>query len=116
VGSYSVHIFKAKRGVTQGGPLLSTIFNLMVDAVGRARLITVTGLMNITNMRLLLLYFYTDNRLIMACNLSLLQQAFNSICGFFGRVGLKTKTKKIEAMVFLLGRISTCLSANAYKA
>ena len=29
------HVFKAFRGVTQGGPLLSTTFNLMVDEVIR---------------------------------------------------------------------------------
>ena len=30
---YYGRVFKAKRGVTQGGPLSPTIFNLMVDAV-----------------------------------------------------------------------------------
>ena len=33
---YYGRVFKAKRGVTQGGPLSPTIFNLMVDAVVRA--------------------------------------------------------------------------------
>ena len=35
VGGYYGRPFQARRGVTQGGPLLPTLFNLMVDAIVR---------------------------------------------------------------------------------
>ena len=76
----------------------------------------VGGLMDFTNVRHLLAVFYTDNGLIVARDPVVLQRAFNSLCAHFDRVGLKTNTTKTEVMVFLLGRIRTCLTDDAYEA
>ena len=116
MGGYFGRVFQAKRSVTQGGPLPPTIFNLTVDAVVRAWLMEVEGTMEITDACRLLACFYAYDRLIVARDPILLQRAFNSLCTLFDRVGLKTNTKKIEAMVFLPGRIRTYLSSEAYEA
>jgi hypothetical protein len=115
-GEFYGRLFKAKRGVTQVGPLSPTIFNLMVDAVVRAWLLEVTGSMDILDVRLLLACSYADDGLIVVRDPSLLQRAFDSLYSLFNRVGLKTSTKKTKAMVFLPGRIRTCLSADAHEA
>ena len=96
-GGFYGRLFKAKRGVTQGCPLSSTIFNLMGGAVVRAWLLEVTGLMDILNVRLLLPCFYAYNGLIVAPGPTLLHRAFDSLCALFDCVCLKTNTKKAPA-------------------
>ena len=54
--------------------------------------------------------FYVDDRLIAAWDPTLLQDAFNLLINLFGRVGLETNNSKAEVMVFLPGKIHTCLS------
>ena len=76
----------------------------------------VEGSMDFVDVRRLLACFYADNGFIVACYPALLQRAFDSICSHFDRVGLNTNTLQMEAMVFLPGRIRTCLTADAYKA
>ena len=44
-----------------------------------------------------------------------LQIAFDVLTGLFDRVGLKTKTDKTEAVVFLPGKLLTSLTAESYK-
>jgi hypothetical protein len=85
---YFGRAFKAKRGITQGDPLSPTIFNLMVDAVVRAWLMEVHGTMTFDDVRRLLAVFYADDGLIVARNPAVLQQAFDSLCAHFDRVGL----------------------------
>ena len=51
----------------------------------------------------------------MARDLTVLQRAFDSLCAHFNRVGLKTNTSKTGVMVFLPGRILTCLTVDAYE-
>ena len=68
------------------------------------------------NIRRLLAVFYADDGLIVARGPAVLQRAFDSRCAHFDRVGLQTNTTKTKAMVFLPGRIRTCLTDGAYKA
>ena len=109
--------FKARRGVTQGGPVSPTIFNLMVDAVIREweRLLLLEGY-PLGQVRVLVSIFYADNGLIAARDPEVLQTAIDLLTGLFDRVGLQTNTKKTEAMVFLPGRVRTSLSEAVYRA
>ena len=87
----------------------------MPDAVVHSWLIGVDGIMKITNVLRFLACFYAGGGLIVTRDLTLLQRAFDSFCELVDRVGIKTNTKKPEAMVFLPGRIHTCLSSYAYE-
>ena len=110
--------FRARRGVTQGGPLSPTIFNLMVDAVVREWLKHALMLEDaqraIQDVRKLLAAFYADDGLVASRDPDLLQDAFNDLTALFDRVGLKTNAKKTEVMVFLPGKIRTSLSQESY--
>ena len=88
----------------------------MVDAVVRPWLMESEGSIDFADVRRLLACFYADDGLIVARDPVLLQRAFDSLCTHFDRVGLKTNTTKTEALVFLPGRIRTCLTADVYKA
>jgi hypothetical protein len=113
-------VFKAFRGVTQGGPLSPTIFNLMVDAVVREWLRQLLSAESaeagITkeDIRLLMACFYADDGLVMSQDPAMLQRAFDILTGIFDRVGLRTNIKKTEVMAFVPGRVRKCLSADAY--
>lgn len=61
-------------------------------------------------------FILTDNWLVAARNPEHLQLAFDLLTDLFDRVNLKTNTLKTKAMVFLPGRIRTCLSEEAYYA
>ena len=110
--------FRARRGVTQGGPLSPTIFNLMVDAVVQewARILQADHGMGLEDVRRLLSCFYADDGLIVARDPAALHVAFDVLTGLFDRVGLWTNTPKTEAMVFLPGKIRTPLTAESYEA
>ena len=75
----------------------------------------VEGHVDFADVRRLLAVFYADNGLIVTRDPAVLQRAFDSLCAHFDRVGLKTNTTKTEAMVFLPGRIRTCLTAESYE-
>merc|ERR1712086_1230862 len=60
---YYGRVFKAKRGVTQGGPLSPTIFNLMLDAVVKVWLMELEGKMDFQDVHRLLAVFYADDGL-----------------------------------------------------
>jgi hypothetical protein len=109
-------VFKAKYGITQGIPVLPTIFSLMVDASVRAWLVKIDAVMEIVDVRRLMACFYTGDGYMVAHNLALLQRAFNSFYVLCDSVGLKTNTKKTKAMIFLPGYIHTCLSVDAFEA
>ena len=107
---------KSSRGVTQGGPLSPTIFNLLMDVIVRewVRLMELKGF-DTADICAIVAVFYADDGLIAARDPKTLQTAFDLLTGLFDRVGLATNTTKTEVMVFLPGRIRTCLSADAYK-
>ena len=110
-------LFKARRGVTQGGPVSPTIFNLMVDAVIREweRLLILKDI-PLGQVRVLVAIFYADDGLIASRDPAVLQTAIDLLTGLFDRVGLKTNTTKTECMTFLPGKIRTALSDTAYRA
>ena len=64
---YYGRIFRERRGVTQGGPLSPTIFNLMVDAILREweRQLVAEGL-GLDDVRRLFTCFYADDGLLAA--------------------------------------------------
>ena len=97
---YYGRIFHARRGVTQGGPLSPTIFNLMVDAVVREweRQLVARGL-GLDDVRRLFACFYADDGLLAARDPEHLQLAFDLLTDLFDRVGLKTNTTKLGAWV-----------------
>ena len=112
---YYGRVFQSERGVTQGGPLSPTIFNLMVDAIVREWVFQMEQAgFNAADIRVIAAVFYADDGLIAARDPTLLQDAFNLLTALFDRVGLETNDTKTEAMVFLPGRIRTCLSEDAY--
>jgi hypothetical protein len=79
----------------------------MVDVVVLIWLMEVDRVIETVDLCRLLACFYTDDRLIIARKPALIQRAFNSLCALLNCVGLKTNTKKIEAMVFLPRHIHT---------
>jgi hypothetical protein len=118
-GSYG-RVFKALRGVTQGGPLSPRIFNIMVDAVVREWLrqimsdeVAIEGIGD--EIRTMLACFYADDGLVACRDPDLLQRALDALTALFDRVGLRTNTKKTECMTFLPGKIRTCLTEEGYR-
>lgn len=111
--------FRAGRGVTQGGPLSPTLFNLLVDAVTREWLVQVLGDEANTEWgrqtrRALCAFFYVDDAFLASRNPVFLQGALDVLVNLFDRVGLRTNTKKTKAMTFVPGKIRTRLSVASY--
>ena len=92
---YYGRIFKAWRGVTQGGPLSPTIFNLMIDAIVRElmRQLEEQGA-DTADIREIVACFYADDGLIAARDPTTLQDAIDALITLFERAGLKTNTGK----------------------
>ena len=109
--------FRAGRGVTQGGPVSPTIFNLMVDAIIREweRLLVIRRI-PLSEICTLIAIFYANDGLIAARNPKTLQTAVDLLTGLFDCVGLQTNTTKTEVMVFVPGKIRTFLLESAYRA
>ena len=94
-GYYGVP-FRAERGVTQGGPLSPTVFNLMVDAIMREWVyqMEATGI-DADDVRVIAAVFYADDSLVAARDPTLLQRAFDILTALFDRVGLATNDKMV---------------------
>jgi hypothetical protein len=118
-GNYST-AFKAGRGVTQGGPLLAKLFNIMVDAVvqewfhqlrlGReydktefAEYITT-----------LFAIFYVDDPYLASWDPELLQFPLTHLICLFERISLQTNTTKIQTMICTPGKIRMQLPTESY--
>ena len=109
--------FRAGRGVTQGGPVSPTIFNLMVDAIIREwEWLLIIRRIPLGEIRTLISIFYADDGLIASRNPKTLQTAVDLLTGLFDRVGLQTNTTKTEVMVFVPGKIGTFLSEKSCRA
>ena len=93
----------------------------MVDAVVRQWLKQMIGEEaargeKAVDIRILLVCFYIDDGVLASADPAFLQRAFNALVELFDMVGLRTNTKKTEAMTFIPGRIRTCLSEESYVA
>ena len=104
--------FKAKRGVTQGGPVSPKIFNVMVDAIVREWMRQVVGDEAASEglkdaIRILLAIFYADDGYIASRSKQQLQDALEILVDLFERVGLRTNTKKTKGMTCVPGKIRT---------
>ena len=105
-GSYYGKAFKGERDVTQGDPLPTTIFNVVVDAVVQH---WVNGLVDEAEAkgetgregRHQSEVFYADDGLVVSLYPAWLQGAFNALVAIFDRVGLLTNVEKTVSMVCL---------------
>lgn len=114
-------IFKAGRGVTQGGPLSPKIFNVMVDAVVRQWLRIVLGdeytmpEVEIDEVvQLFTALFYADDGYIASSDAETLQRSVDVLTGLFDRVGLKTNVDKTKVMTCIDARIRVRQSVESY--
>jgi hypothetical protein len=102
--------FSAKRGITQGGPLSSLIFNVCVNAVVREWLHQMLGEEAAHNglgerVVKILVVFYVDDGLIASHDPVWLQESFDVLIGLFERIGLFTNATKTKTMVCIPGWI-----------
>jgi hypothetical protein len=102
--------FSTERGITQGGPLSSLMFNVCVDAVVREWLHQMLGEEATHNglgdrVAEILVAFYVNNGPIASCDPDWLQESCDVLIGLFERIGLFTIATKTKAMVCIPGRI-----------
>jgi hypothetical protein len=102
--------FAAKRGVTQGGPLSSLMFNMCVDAVVREWLHQVLGDDAARggigdDVAEWLVAFYIDDGLVASRDPVWLQSSFDVLVGLFEHIGLVTNASKTKVMTCIPGRI-----------
>ena len=104
VGGYYGTTFQGARGVTQGYPLSSTIFNVVVNAVV---IHWVTVMVEVTEEREehgqkgrhQAAPFYADDVMVTLSDPRWLQGAFNTLVGLFDRVGLHNNVGNTVDMV-----------------
>ena len=93
VGGYYGDAFKGTWGMTQGNPLSSTIFNVVVDVVVQHWLtMAIEDAYKREQMgkegRHQASLFYADDGMVASSDPHWLQWAFNALVGLFERVGL----------------------------
>ena len=103
-GGYYRTAFQGVRGVTQGDPLSSTIFNVVADAVVHNwEIVVVAGAEERGELekegRHQATLFYADDGMVASSEPCWLQGAFNALIGLFDRVGLSTNVGKTVGMV-----------------
>ncbi len=111
--------FNAKRGVTQGGPLSSLMFNVCVDAIVREWLYQTLD-ENIARdgigdrVAKILVAFYVDDGLIASQDPVWLQELFNILIGLFEQIGLFMNASKTKVMICIPGRIREAYTEEQY--
>ncbi len=119
-GNYST-AFKAGRGTTQGGPLSTKLFNILVDVVvwewmqqleedGNYEEEEVTDYM-----ATFFAIFYVNDAFLASWDAGFLQHALTLLVDLFGRVGLQADTTKTQMLVCTPGRIRTQLPSESYR-
>jgi hypothetical protein len=109
----------AERGVTQGGPLSSLMFNVCVDAVVREWLCQMLD-KNAARDRIgnrvaeMLVAFYLDDGLIASRDPVWLQELFDILIGLFKWIGLFTNASNTKVMVCTPGRIRKAYTKEQY--
>jgi hypothetical protein len=114
--------FCAGQGVTQGGPLSTKIFIILVDNVVREWLCQLRdgGIVDPEELDRDLLVaaffpiFYVDGAYLAARDPNFLQVALTSLVIMFDRVGLETNVKKMQTMISTPRQIITQLSTGSY--
>ena len=106
-----------ERGNPRGGGLSPTIFNLMVGVIVRdwMRQLEEKGV-DTEDIHQIVACFCADNGLTAARDPLTLQKATDASAALFERCGPKTNTTKMEAIMFVPGRIRTPLTEEAYQA
>ena len=103
-GGYYGAAFMSVLGVTQGDPLLPTIFNVVVNALVRHWvLVMVEGAEEQGGRRKYGRHqnplFYADDGMVTSSDPRWLKRAFSTLVGLFDRVGLWTNARKTDGMV-----------------
>ena len=103
-GGYCGAEFKGYRGVTQGDPLYTTIFNVVVDAVVRHWLTVMAKGAEARGERgkegrHKNSLFYADDSIVASLYPQWLQGAFSTLVGLLDRVVLRTNSGKTVGMV-----------------
>jgi len=117
LGNYGTP-FKAGRDVTQGGPLSTKLFNIMVDAVAHEwfRELREGGDYEEWELDELMstffAIFYVDNSYLASRDAEFLQRVLELLLSLFARVGLETNVSKTQMMICTPGRIRTQLPAD----
>ena len=119
-GGYYRKYFRGERGVTQGDPLSSTIFNVVVDAVVRH---WVQGVLEESEARGDLVQegrhqaalFYAKDGMVASSDPVWIQGAFNALVSLFDRVRLKNIVRKTVIMVYHPFQTAGNLTMEAYR-
>jgi hypothetical protein len=107
--------------VTQGGPLLAKLFNIIVDAVVWEWMRLMHPMIDNADSNLakriagLFAVFYVDDGYIASRDVEFLQEVLDILVETFKQVGLATNTKKTQAMICTLGKIWVQLPTDSYK-
>jgi hypothetical protein len=111
--------FNAKRGVTQGGPLSSLMFNVCVDTVVREWLYQTLD-EDIARDRIgdqvakILVVCYVNDGLIASRDPVWLQELFDILIGLFEWISLFTNASKTKVMICIPGRIQEAYTEEQY--
>ncbi len=110
--------FSAYRGVTQGGPLSSLMFNVCVDAVIREwlwRTMNIEAALGIfVEASREIVAFFVDNGLVGLREPVWLQGALNVLVKLFESIGLRTNPDKMKVMMCIPGTIWVAHTEEAY--
>jgi hypothetical protein len=107
--------------MTQGGPLLAKLFNIMVNAVvwEWIQQLRVYGEFDETEfveyMATFFAIFYVDDAYLASWDAEFLQYALTHLVHFFKRIGLQMNTTKTQTMNCTPGRIRMQLSTESYR-
>ncbi len=109
---------EAFRGITQGGPLSSLMFNVCVDAVMREwlwqRLSREATQGRFKEVCREIVVFFVDDRPVRSRDPIWLQSALNVLVTLFERIGLRTNPDKTKIMMFVPGNIQVSHTKAAY--